>query len=394
MKILIATFTFHPEGNGVAEAATVQAFGLARRGHDVTVVCSPNEKRNPADYPPSLKIVEFDVTGSAELGIGFSGQVKEYQDFIASFVCDVMIFHCWDTWSLAVALPVLDRNPAKKILVSHGYAIHLWNPQPRFPWGWGVWVRWQPYVWGYRRHVKKLDHVVFLSNRKDWRRFFDRTLVDILGYRRWSVIPNGASIRRAPATLPDFRVQFGISRGEFLLLNVANYCDHKNQLATLRSFADARLENSLLVFIGSEINEYARELKKTLAEMKSSQNGLRVLILDHVSKELIFAAYRTADLFVLSAKTEAQPLVLLDAMASRLPFISTNTGCIAEFPGGVVIDSEKEMTEAMQKLAGNPAFRQELGRQGAEAVESNYDWDKNLDRYEHLLQKLVCEQPS
>jgi len=392
LKILISTFTFHPEGNGVAEVAAVQAFGLARQGHEVTVVCAPIQERKPADYPPNLKIVEYRFSREGEFT--FSGQVKEYQDFIATFPCDAMLIHCWQAWPLDAAFPVLERNPAKKILVSHGYTAHLWEPRASFPWGLGGWLRWQPYVWSFFRFLSKLDHVVFLSARKDFGRFFDHTLMRLFGDSRWTVIPNGASIRSAPADLPDFRKQFGIAPDALLLLSVANYSRRKNQLAALRAFAKSGLENAVLVFIGSECNEYTRELQKTLAGMQGMAKGQRVLILDHVAKDLIFAAYRSADLFVLSAEAETQPLVLLDAMACGLPFISTDTGCIAELPGGIVVSSEKEMTAAMHKLAEDPQGRKELGRQGAEAVDSTYNWDRVLARYETLLETLVSAQPT
>ena len=66
-------------------------------------------------------------------------------------------------------------------------------------------------------------------------------------------------------------------------------------------------------------------------------------------------AYRAADLFVLSAKAETQPIVLLEAMASRTPWLATDTGCVSELPGGVVVRSEDELVEKMRELASSPA---------------------------------------
>lgn len=389
MNILIATFTFYPEGNGVSEVASVHAFGLARRGHNVTVVCTSNKERKKVDFPPNLKVVEFQVSGSAELGRGFSGQVKEYQDFLASFECDVIFVHCWNVWPLDAAWPALKRNRAKKVMVSHGYTAHLWNRVPKFPWGLGVWLRMQPYFWKFPSHIRTFDHMVVLSSKKDWSRFIDRTLMDYLGNPNWSAIPNGASIRDASEELPDFRASYGISSGELLVLNVANYCDRKNQIVALRSFASASLKNAVLVFIGEEENNYALAMKKTLREMERDHPGLKVLILDHISKKMIRAAYRAADLLVLPSKAETQPLVLIDAMACGLPFVSIDSGCISEMQGGVVVSSEKQMVAAIKKLAENPAYRKELGAIGKKAADEDYNWDKVLDRYEELLYKLV-----
>ena len=368
----------------------MHAFGLARRGHEVTVACPPNPERRHADYPPNLKVVEFNISGSSDFREGFQGDVAKYADFVATFQCDAIILHCWHTWSLDVAFPVLNRNSAKKILVSHGYTKHMAEIHSRFPWGLGAWIGWQPYVWSFASQVKKLDTIVFLSERRDWLRFFDRKLVDFLGYPKTAVIPNGASIRLSSETLPDFRKQFSIAPDELLLLNVANFCDRKNQISTLRSFAEAELENATLVFIGSEVsNNYAERLLEVHRELKARHPRLRVQILDHIPREQIFAAYHAADLFVLSAKVETQPLALIDAMACGVPFISTASGCIREMPGGVAIESEREMAGAMRKLAGNPELRRNLAQSGAEAVDRIYNWEKILDCYERLLGELT-----
>jgi len=45
----------------------------------------------------------------------------------------------------------------------------------------------------------------------------------------------------------------------------------------------------------------------------------RVVVLERLSRAQTCAAYRAADLFVLPAKAETQPVVLLEAMASHTP---------------------------------------------------------------------------
>src|SRR5207249_11072681 len=135
-----------------------------------------------------------------------------------------------------------------------------------------------------------------------------------------------------------------------LLLCVANYCDRKNQVVVLRAFRRAGLGDATLVFIGSEFNEYSRQLEQLDEALKPAFPAGRVLLLEKVERRMTCAAVQAADLFVLSAKAETQPIVLLEAMASRTPFISTNVGCVVELPGGVVVRSEEELAEQMKAL--------------------------------------------
>src|SRR5205823_675996 len=103
---------------------------------------------------------------------------------------------------------------------------------------------------------------------------------------------------------------------------------------------------------------------------------------------MIYAAYQAADVFILSAKQETQPLVLLEAMAAGVPFISTNTGCVKEFPGGSVVPTGRETTQAVIRLLDDSNLRQKLGAQGRAACEVKYDWERVLDAYEELFARL------
>jgi glycosyltransferase involved in cell wall biosynthesis len=393
LKLLITAFTFHPERNGVAEVASRHAFGLAARGHEVTVVTSPTEARSAEAYPQNLRVVTFSVSGSADCRVGFSGEVDAYREFVATFPCDAILMHCWHSWATDTLFPVLDRNPARKILISHGYNKHVWEPYARFPWGIGGWLGWLPYVFRFPSQIQKIDHLVVLSAGPFWKRLFDRYAMEWLGNPRWSVIPNGASIldgEGEAAAASDFRQQFGIPAEEVLLLQVSNYNEGKNQLAALRCFAQSGLEQATLVFIGGVLNEYGRKLQAELEILQRAHPGLKVKILEKLPRASIAAAYRAADLFLLFSRGEMQPLVLIDAMACGLPFIASDTGCIAEMPGGIVVANEAELVEQMRLLATGTTLRERLGALGRKAAQEHYHWKVILDRYEALLFQLTA----
>jgi glycosyltransferase involved in cell wall biosynthesis len=173
-----------------------------------------------------------------------------------------------------------------------------------------------------------------------------------------------------------------------MLLNVANYCDRKNQLATVRDFMSANRTDATLVFIGGEFNAYQAEVARVCEKRRAKCPQAGVMFLEKVPKEMIYASYRAADVFILSAKQETQPLAVLDAMAAGVPFISTNAGCVSEFPGGVVARTGMETTRAVHRLLDDAALRQKLGQEGRAACEAKYNWDRVLDSYEELLARL------
>ena len=157
----------------------------------------------------------------------------------------------------------------------------------------------------------------------------------------------------------------------------------------LRAFRHARLENANLVFIGSEFNEYSAALQQLDNQLKREFGAGRVMMLEKISREMTCAAYREADLFVLSAKAETQPIVLLEAMASKTPWISTDVGCVAELPGGIVARSESELAREMKALLDSPERRNQLSDEGWAASQETYDWERVINTYNTLLLKLA-----
>jgi glycosyltransferase involved in cell wall biosynthesis len=387
LKILIVSFTFPPELGGVAEVARTQVNGFARRGHEVSVATTFDARRTADHAPPGVKIDQFRVNGSFEAGRGYHGELAAYQEFIAHHSADLILFHCWQNWTVDVALPALPRNAARKILLSHGVDAQLWKRHRRFPWGLGQWLRTFPYALRLPGRMKAFDRLVFLSARCDAGRFFDGWLAKRVCPEKISVIPNGVHLGELRSPHGDFRQSQGID-SQYLALHVASYDDRKNQLATLQDFMALNRNDVTLVFIGGEFNEYQARAAAKHDQLKRRFSRARVRFLQKIPKPMIYAAYQTADLFLLGAKYETQPLAILDAMAAGVPFISTNAGCVGEFPGGLVRGTGRATTQAIAQLLDDGELRRRLGADGRAACAEKYDWERVLDAYENLFQQL------
>lgn len=105
--------------------------------------------------------------------------------------------------------------------------------------------------------------------------------------------------------------------------------------------------------------------------------------------------YRNAQFLVLSSDEEGLGIVLLEAMASGLPVISTSCGG----PATVVADGQtgfltpvgdaNRLANAIRQLAENPELRRQMGRAGRSAVERRFSLEVTgkvfLDKYDQLL---------
>ena len=81
--------------------------------------------------------------------------------------------------------------------------------------------------------------------------------------------------------------------------------------------------------------------------------------------------------------------MILEAMASRVPFIAFDAGNIRELPGGVVVNSVEEMAGEVDKLLGDDHLRCHLGALGQLEQRTLYDWGKVVPRYLEVFERIL-----
>ncbi len=393
MKILIATFTFPPNKDGVSSSASAMVAGFREKGWEVDVATEPSvPKRSGADWH-GAHIHEFDVKGTGHPKHPFSGELEEYQAFLAAGDWDAVLFHSY-AWPLYLALDDITRIRGRKILVSHGHNALRWVKVAKFPWGLGsvmLALSRSAKMCGW---ISRFDRVVYLSESSDLRAFFDHSIAKWLGYRGRRVIPNGVDLKELASNPLKFRQNFDIGGEQIVFLCVSNYNYLKNQGYALRSFRTAAIENSVLVFIGSEFNELSQQFQHEDELAGVSAHPGRVIWLEKQDRETTLNAIAACNVFILSSKSEAQPIALLEAMREAKPWIACKVGCIPHLPGGLCVRSENEMAEQMASLADNPNLRTSLGRKGRQAVEETYNLQHYIDSYSRLVSEVVDAEPN
>lgn len=379
MKVGIATFTFPPEANGVSHVTFAHAVGLAERGHDVVVFTSAgNGRSQPRPVHARLRIKEFHIHGWRK----YTGETQAYQNCLLDSDLDAVLFHCWQSWPVDLAIPVIEKIKARKVLVSHGVSANMiLSPRAIL-----TWLAWRPYLYRLPTFMRLFDHIVFLSSQADRNRFYDRLVSLKTKLQNISVIPNGGSIsiKDRESKALQFRSKYNLMERK-VILSVGEFSPLKNQKMAIDVFLSCSHKGSTLVLIGTNENHYSRQLLATIG----NRLGNNILILTGLSRSEIEAAYLAADVFILASQSEVQPLVVLDAMSAGVPFISTDVGCVRDLPGGLVGKCMRDFSRKLEFLLKNDAERRRLGMEGHAAFRSKYNWEHVIAEYEKLLVSLV-----
>jgi glycosyltransferase involved in cell wall biosynthesis/GT2 family glycosyltransferase len=109
------------------------------------------------------------------------------------------------------------------------------------------------------------------------------------------------------------------------------------------------------------------------------------------------ALFRRADVFCLPTYVDGTPLVVVEALASGVPVVSTRVGSIPELAGdaGMVVapGDVAGLREAIGTLAGDPGLRARMGAAARARAEDRYDARRNTQELLRILERVARTEP-
>lgn len=146
-----------------------------------------------------------------------------------------------------------------------------------------------------------------------------------------------------------------------------------------------------LVLMGRDWGERAE------LERRASQLGVRstTFFLGHISDPAVYrAVFRGARVFVLPSEWEAYGIVLLEAMAARVPIVATAVGGVSEVleNGGcgrlVPFGDRDALASSLRELDRDSALRDSLTKRATARVQE-LTWLRAVDRHRALYAELA-----
>ncbi len=241
-----------------------------------------------------------------------------------------------------------------------------------------------------RYALKRGDRIITVSQNTadDLARYFTMKLDKV------DVIYNGVQ-EIFHETVPSeeakiWREKFNI-RSPYALF-VGNPKPHKNLDRVVKAFAqvvDRGDTETNLVCVGGREPEYFK------IRQRADHLGIgdRILLVGHVPDEALPSIYQGATLFLYPTLYEGFGLPVVEAMASRVPVITSNTSALKEIAEGYahLVDplDVNALADAIDHYLNDPEHRSSLSTLGLQRAET-FNWrlaaQKTLDSYNRALE--------
>lgn len=246
------------------------------------------------------------------------------------------------------------------------YYYHLHNESSKF--------------YGCAKIIKESKNILCVSN------FIKNRLLEELNLpddRNLSVLKNCIDINKFSGTINEIekielRSKYSISKNDRVIIFAGRLTREKGIKELLLALNSIEDNNLKLIIVGSFFfdtnikNEFMEEIGELINKL-----GDRVVFTGYINYADMPKIYSIADIAVLpSVDVDAAPLTIIEAMASRLPIITTNSGGIPEYAqNGCAIIHQidknliSNLSKSIVKLLNDKEMRENMSKIGRENAE-------------------------
>lgn len=233
--------------------------------------------------------------------------------------------------------------------------------------------------------INKSDAVTSVSEslKRDTLRLFDIK-------NEIEVVPNFIDIEKHEPNFTDCQRSAMANENERIITHISNFREVKNIPDVIKIFNGIQKEvPSKLMLVGEGPEKEAAEY--LVEELGISEKVVFFGNSNEIDRILCFS-----DLFLLPSQTESFGLAALEAMASNVPVISSNSGGLSEvnkdgFSGYLsTVGNVSEMTEKALKILKNDDSLNQF-KLNAKAQSLNFDIHAIVPKYESIYEKTLSQ---
>ena len=411
MKIAIATAVYYPMINGVAVFSHNLAVGLAKRGHEVLVLCPSQTGKNYVkkedgvevrylrsidskvypdqinDVPPKKKLLGVELP-HLFYKKGFKVSVFpaiEIKKALDEFKPDVVHVQVSDTIGLSVVsyarkhgIPVVTTEHNQPEVITEPLKVPEVVKKP-------VNALLSAY---FRNRQSKSDFVTMPT---------EQAIRNLLAKHELKIpvaaVSNGVDLSNFKPGKASSKIytKYNIPTDVPIVLYVGRVDPEKQVGTVISAFKEARTKvpKAKLVIVGDGVDKLRLE-----KEVKKLGLEDAVLFLGRVMAPDLYELYKIGSVFATASEIETQGIVLIEAAASGLPLVAVNKGAVNEVcitgENGFLCEPRNvsEFADALSKILTDKKMREEFSKRSVE-IAAEHDFEKTLDKFTNIYRHVI-----
>ena len=394
MKIVIATAVYYPMINGVAVFSHNLAVGLARRGHEVLVICPSQTGKastrtedgvrvcyvksvNARVYPDQIHKVPAKKKLWYKHGLRvsvFPG--REVKRILMDFRPDVVHVQVSDPIGLSVVaqarkmnIPVVTTEHNQPEVITDPLKMPKLLKKPA-----------NALLSSYFRNRQKKSDFVTMPTKQAINNLLSKREIGV----PVAAVSNGVDLSH---------FQPGERTKKPTVVYVGRVDPEKKVELVIRAFQEVlkKVPEAELLIAGDGVDRV--RLEKLARELKLAKS---VKFLGKVLPPELYQVYQKGWVFMTASEIETQGIVLVEAAASGLPLIAVNRGAVAEIcldekngflcmPGSV-----SELSHALKSILTDEKLRKRFSDASVK-IAAEHDFERTLDRFENIYKKVMVK---
>jgi len=364
MKIALLTYSTKPRGSVIHTLELAEA--LHQLGHFVTVFALDKDEKG-FDYPLSCKAQLISAKpASTEIDQLIQQRIQEFVSYLEQVQQPYDCYHAQDCIAANALLILLKQGKIPHFVrtvhhIEDYTSIYLQQCQDR--------------------SIREASLCLCVS---------DRVQSELQQHYQLNAprVINGVNLKRfSPG---GSALSF---RGSPIYLTIGGIEPRKNSIRLLQAFKQvlAKFPNARLVIAGgASVFDYQLYRDQFFTLANTLELGDALILLGVLSDEDVPALYRSADVFVFPSVKEGWGLVVLEAIASRLPVITANESPFTEFLNdrqALLVDpySVDAIAQAMCSVFQSA----DLLYEQSQTILSQYTWETSAKQHIHHYQTLL-----
>ena len=413
MKILIATAVYYPMINGVATFSHNLALGLAKRGHEVMVICPSFTGKKHTKMEDGVRV---NYLKSIRIAI-YPDQINTVPPKKKFFKREMpQIFYKHGLWASVAPGPEI-----KKIIKRfQPDVIHSQTADPIALWTAYLAKRFKiPLITtGHTYPDTITDQIKFLKPiKKPIDAMLSAFLVEYQKHGDYATMPTEMAIddlitkKRKKFRIPVEAISNGVDLTAFkpgrasvslykelgmpekrpIALYVGRVDPEKSVSLVVEAFSQVleKIPQAVLVIVGDGTDVgNLRELVKKLGIEQS------VRFLGRILSPKLEQVYRLGNVFVTASEIETQGIVLIEAAATGLPLIAVDKGAVREVcqngKNGILLQPKDVagIAKGLVEILGDKKLQQKYSEESLK-IAKTHDINHTLERFENIYQKMI-----